>query len=67
MPEEKKPGIYQMALVMGIIFGVVLGGVVIRWLVGAEVDQNMYSLVVLIVGAIVGNLDRILSAFFPKK
>ena len=66
-PKPKKPGTTRIALITSTIFAVALVGIVVVYVVllslQKPIDANLFGLVSIVVGAIVGNIDRILTYF----
>ena len=54
-----------MAIV--VIFGLVILPLVGKYVWQGSVAQNLFTLITAIVGGVIGNIDRILSAFFGPK
>jgi lipoprotein signal peptidase len=65
--EKPKPGTFRIAIAALILFAVITVPLIAKYVWQASVDQNLINLISVIIGGLVGNIDRIFSAFFPKK
>lgn len=59
-----KSGTTRIAIIVVSVFILILVAIIGKFVWKAEVNENYYGLVTTIVGAILGNLDRIFDFFF---
>jgi len=64
--EKPKAGTFRIAIAALILFAVITVPLIAKYVWQAPVDQNLINLISVIVGGLVGNIDRIFSSFFPK-
>ena len=67
MEEKPKAGTTRIAFIVVTVFVGILAAIVGKYVWKAEVDQNYVALIATIVGAILGNLDRIFTYLFGGK
>lgn len=65
--DSPKPGTTRIAIVVVSVFVLILAAIVGKYVWKANVDTNYAALIATIVGAILGNLDRIFIYFFGGK
>jgi len=68
MAEQKPPqsGTFRIAIAALILFAVITVPLIAKYVWQAPVNQELLQLISVIVGGLVGNIDRIFSSFFPK-
>ncbi|MFA5384166.1 MAG: hypothetical protein WC364_05805 [Eubacteriales bacterium] len=62
-----KPGTTRIAIMVVSVFVLILAAIIGKFVWKADVDASYYALVSTIVGAVIGNLDRIFDFFFGQE